>query len=163
VAALTRLLGPSNLSLAEDVVQDALLSAMQAWRFGLPRDPKAWILKTAKNRAIDLIRRDRRFTSVPELESEWTLAGAVDSALSPGEDAANQLAMMFSICDEGLSEETHVTLILRLLCGLSPKEIAGAFLVDTQTIDRRLHRGKSRLRELGRLHDVSDPKEVLDR
>jgi RNA polymerase sigma factor (sigma-70 family) len=163
VAALTRLLGPSNLSLAEDVVQDALLSAMHAWRFELPRDPKAWILKTAKNRAIDLIRRDRRFTSLPELESEWTLAGAVDSALSPAEDAANQLAMMFSICDGGLSEETHVTLILRLLCGLSPREIATAFLADTQTIDRRLHRGRARLRELGRLHDVSDPKEVLAR
>jgi RNA polymerase sigma factor (sigma-70 family) len=163
IAALTRLLGPSNLSLAEDVVQDALLSAMQAWRFELPRDPKAWILKTAKNRAIDVIRRDRRFTSMPELESEWTLAGAVDSALSPAEDAANQLAMMFSICDDGLSEETHVTLILRLLCGFSPKEIASAFLVDTQTIDRRLHRGRARLRELGRLHDVSVPEELLDR
>jgi RNA polymerase sigma factor (sigma-70 family) len=163
IAALTRLLGPSNLSLAEDVVQDALLSAMQAWRFGLPRDPKAWILKTAKNRAIDVIRRDRRFTSMPELESEWTLAGAVDSALSPAEDAVNQLAMMFSICDDGLSEETHVTLILRLLCGFSPKEIARAFLVDTQTIDRRLHRGRARLRELGRLHDVSVPEELLDR
>ena len=53
LAALTRLFGPSHLALIEDVVQDALLSAMQAWRFGLPRDPKAWILETAKNRAID--------------------------------------------------------------------------------------------------------------
>src|SRR5215471_6064892 len=82
VAAVTRLLGPSNLSLAEDVVQEALVSAMQAWRSGPPRDPKAWILQTAKNRAIDLIRRDRRLTSLPpELESEWTLAGKVASVL----------------------------------------------------------------------------------
>src|SRR5262249_23349899 len=131
VAALTRLWGPSKLSLAEDVVQDALVSAMQAWRFGLPRDPKAWILQTAKNRAIDLIRRDRRLASVRcALESDRTLAGWVASALSPAEDAANQLAMMFSICHDGLSQETHVTLILRLLCGLSPAEIARAFLVD---------------------------------
>src|SRR5262249_6382537 len=56
-----------------------------------------------------------------------------------------------------------VTLILRLLCGLSPAEIARAFLVDTQTIERRLHRGRARLHELGRLHDVSDPQEVLAR
>src|SRR5438876_1761275 len=54
VAALTRVFGPSNLTLVEDVVQDALMAAMQAWRFGPPRDPKAWILQTAKNRAIDV-------------------------------------------------------------------------------------------------------------
>ncbi|HWL87720.1 MAG TPA: sigma-70 family RNA polymerase sigma factor [Polyangiaceae bacterium] len=163
VAALTRLLGPSNLSLAEDVVQDALLRAMDAWRFGAPRDPKAWILQAAKNRAIDIIRRDRRLARLPELESEWTLPGAVASALSPAEDAANQLAMMFSICDEALSPETHITLILRLLCGLSPAEIARAFLMDTATIDRRLHRGRARLQGLGHLHDVSDPRDVCAR
>jgi RNA polymerase sigma-70 factor (ECF subfamily) len=164
VAALTRLLGPSNLGLAEDVVHDALLSAMQAWRFGPPRDPKAWILQTAKHRAIDVIRRERRLASLlPEIESEHTLARTVASALSPEEDAQNQLAMMFSICDEALAPETHVTLILRLLCGLSPAEIARAFLVDTQTIDRRLHRGRARLETLGRLHDVSDPRDVVAR
>src|SRR5215813_3416783 len=104
VAALTRLWGPSKLSLAEDVVHDALLTAMQAWRFGLPRDPKAWILQTAKNRAIDLLRRDRRLASRrSELESELTLAQTVASALSPAEDATNQLAMMLSICDDKLS------------------------------------------------------------
>src|SRR5215471_7445385 len=96
IAALTRFLGPSNLPLAEDVVHDALLRAMQAWRFGIPRDPKAWILQTARNRAIDLIRRDRHLVSLsPELESEEAMQNIVGSALSPVEDAANQLAMMF--------------------------------------------------------------------
>jgi predicted RNA polymerase sigma factor len=90
------------------------------------------------------------------LESEWTIAGAVESALADSEAAAGQLAMMFSICDEKLSEETHVTVILRLLCGMSPAEIARAFLVDTQTIDRRLHRGRTRLQELGSLTNMSD-------
>src|SRR5262249_31366894 len=116
------------------------------------------------NRAIDRIRRDRRLVSLPpELESDWTLQGAVASALSPSEDAANQLAMMFSICDDALSQETHVTLILRLLCGLSPAEIARAFLADPQTIDRRLHRGRARLQKLGRLHDVNDREDVFAR
>ena len=155
VSALTRLLSPANLSLAEDVVPDALVTAMEAWRFGPPRDPKAWILQVARRRAIDAIRRDKRMAPLPPtLESEWTVAGVVESALSR-EDDADQLAMMFSICDEGLSQETHVTLILRLLCGLSPREIARAFLVDTQTIDRRLHRGRARLAALGALHDVT--------
>ena len=155
VSALARLLGPSNLALAEDVVHDALLSAMQSWRFGLPDNPKAWILQVAKHRAIDLIRRDRRLeASAPSLDSARTLEAAVDLALSPEADAENQLAMMFAICDDALSADTHVTVILRLLCGLSPAEIARAFLVDVQTIDRRLHRGKTRLQELGQLHDL---------
>lgn len=156
VSALARLLGPANLTLAEDVVHDALLSAMHAWRFGVPQDPKAWILQVAKRRAIDFIRRNRRLdTLTPELAVEWTLDGAVDGVLSPEADAENQLAMMFAICDGALSAETHVTLILRLLCGFSSAEIARAFLVDVPTIDRRLHRGRARLQELGQLHAVS--------
>jgi RNA polymerase sigma-70 factor (ECF subfamily) len=160
VSALARLLGPSNLALAEDVVHDALLGAMHAWRFGVPANPKAWILQTAKNRAIDLLRRDRRLVALP---AEPDAAQAVEYALSPEADAENQLAMMFAICDDALSPETHVTLILRLLCGLSAAEIARAFLVDVQTIDRRLHRGRTRLQELGQLHDPRAAEEVRAR
>jgi RNA polymerase sigma factor (sigma-70 family) len=155
VSALTRVLGPSNIPLAEDVVHDALLSAMQAWRFGLPRDPRAWIIRAAHNRAIDIIRRDQRYRSLlPELVSGATLTDTIEAALAPSADGANQLAMMFALCDPGLGAETQVTLILRWLCGLSPKEIAQAFLVGPATIDRRLHRGRGRLRELGALPDV---------
>ena len=156
VAALTRLLGPSHLALAEDVVHDALIGAMQAWRFGLPDDPKAWILRVAKNRAIDCLRRERRLEALDDTHlAGRSLEGAVELALSSEADAANQLAMMFAICDDALSPETHVTLILRFLCGLSPSEIARAFLVDVGTIDRRLHRGRTRLEQLGALHDAS--------
>ena len=158
VSALARLLGPSNLALAEDVVHDALVSAMQAWRFGVPDDPKAWILQVAKNRAIDALRRQRRLDPVPP-----QLDTAVDQALSPEADAENQLSMMFAICDPALAPETHVTLILRLLCGLSAAEIAGAFLADVPTIDRRLHRGRARLRELGEIEDVRAADQVRAR
>src|SRR3954451_18215248 len=79
IAALARLLGPSKLALAEDVVQDALMSAMQAWRLGPPSNPRAWLLQVAKRRAIDIIRRDRKFqASNPELESAQSRAQAVD-------------------------------------------------------------------------------------
>ena len=164
VAALTRTLGPANLQLAEDVVQDALVSAMQAWRFGPPREPRAWIIRAARNRAIDIIRRERRGMSLlPELATITDATDSIDAALAPAADAANQLAMMFAVCDPALTPETHVTLILRWLCGLSPKEIGQAFLVDTQTIDRRLHRGKARLRELGRIVDVNRLDDVDER
>ena len=145
IAALTRTLGTSNLALAEDVVQDALVNAMHAWRFGPPRDPKAWIVRAARNRAIDIIRRERRGASLlPGLANMAAVTDTIDAALTPEADRGNQLAMMFAVCDPALTPETHVTLILRWLCGLSPKEIGQAFLVDTQTIDRRLHRGKRR-------------------
>src|ERR671918_972287 len=164
VAALTRTLGPSNLPLAEDVVQDALVSAMHAWRFGPPRDPKAWIVRAARNRAIDIIRRERRGVALPpELANIDAVTDSIDAALAPEADRGNQLAMMFAVCDSTLTPETHVTLILRWLCGLSPREIGQAFLADTQTIDRRLHRGKARLRELGELVDVDRLPDVEER
>src|SRR5918994_3438126 len=164
IAALTRTLGTSNLALAEDVVQDALVRAMHAWRFGPPRDPKAWIVRAARNRAIDMIRRERRGASLlPELANIDAVTDSIEAALAPEADRGNQLAMMVAVCDPTLTPETHVTLILRWLCGLSPKEIAQAFLVDTQTIDRRLHRGKARLRELGELVDVDLLPDVEER
>ena len=164
VAALTRTLGPASLPLAEDVVQDALVSAMQAWRFGPPRDPKAWIVRAARNRAIDILRRECRGMSLlSEVANLTESTDTIDAALAPAADGANQLAMMFAVCDPALTPETHVTLILRWLCGLSPTEIGQAFLVDTQTIDRRLHRGKRRLRELGQIADADHLPDVDER
>jgi RNA polymerase sigma-70 factor (ECF subfamily) len=159
LAALVRLLGPNQLALAEDVVQDALVSAVQSWRFGLPDRPTSWLAHVARNRAIDILRRDRRFDSL----SESPAAESVTAILSPDADAENQLNMMFAICDDALSPETHVTLMLRWLCGFSAHEIASAFLVDTQTIDRRLHRGRTRLEELGTLGEVTRAEEVIAR
>ena len=164
VSALTRVLGPSNIPLAEDVVEDALVSAMNAWRFGLPQDPKAWIIRVARNRAIDIIRREQRQRSfLPEVATTTALTGTIEAALAPAAEGASQLAMMFAVCDPSLNPETHVTGILRWLCGLSPKEIGHAFLADTQTIDRRLHRGRGRLRQLGRLPDVENPPDLATR
>lgn len=154
VSALARLLGPSYLSLAEDMVQEALASALQSFSFGMPDNPKAWILTVAKNRALDHLRRERRQRDLPPDLGE--LGMLVEQALSDEADTANQLALMFALCDESLSAETHVTLILRFLCGFSSGEIARAFLVDVPTIERRLHRGRTRLRTHGELRVVRD-------
>jgi RNA polymerase sigma-70 factor (ECF subfamily) len=164
VSALVRGLGAHNIHLAEDVVHDALLSAMSAWRFGLPQDPKAWLIRAAHNRAIDIIRREQRHgTLLPKVATttEWT--DTIDAALAPAVDAGNQLAMMFAVCDPGLTADTHVTLILRWLCGLTPREIGQALLAGTQTIDKRLQRGRAQLRQLGRLPDADELIDVEDR
>ncbi|HEX2730591.1 MAG TPA: sigma-70 family RNA polymerase sigma factor [Polyangiaceae bacterium] len=146
VTALTRLLGARHIELAEDVVQDALTSAVEAWRFGVPDDPKAWILQVARRRAIDALRRTRRFADLSvTLETEGKVEREVDLALSPEAEAENQLFMMFAVCDSQLSSDTRASLILRWLCGFGPTEIARAFLVDVATIERRLQRGRKRL------------------
>jgi len=96
IAMLARRFGPSHLDLAEDVVQEALERAMSAWRLGLPTHPKAWIVQTAKRCAIDRLRHLQRADRLTEAALDVALAN-----LSPEEDASNQLAMMFSLCDEG--------------------------------------------------------------
>ena len=104
VAALTRIFGVHNLALAEDVVQDAFCRALEVWRFrGVPENPSAWLMLTAKNRAIDVLRRERsarRFA--PELgrllESEWTLVPAVEELFGAHAVKDDLLRMMFSCC-----------------------------------------------------------------
>src|SRR5262249_3850898 len=125
VAALTRLFGIHNLALAEDVMQDAFCRALQVWQLrGVPDNPSAWLMAAAKNRAIDLLRRERTArTFAPELglllESEWTLVPIVDESFSAAVVSDDLLRMMFSCCHPKLSKDAQVALILHILCGFS--------------------------------------------
>jgi RNA polymerase sigma factor (sigma-70 family) len=159
-AALARVLGWHNLDLAEDVVQDTLVHALESWRFGLPDNPAAWLMRSAKNRAIDLIRRERtrrRFaTDVKELLStEWALATTVANVFLESEIADQQLRMMLACCLPGQSEAASAALILKLLCGFSVAEIAAAFLSSTDKIEKQITRGKAALAELGEIIEPS--------
>src|SRR5581483_10758462 len=161
MSALTRILGTHNLSLAEDVVQDVLCHALEVWKFHAPPDnPSAWLMQSARNRAIDLIRRDRtRRRFAPDLqqllESEWTLAPTVHSLLVETELRDEQLRMMFSCCPPNLPPEVQVALILKILCGFSVGEIASAFLSTTAAIEKQLARGKKVLAQSPSLFEVS--------
>lgn len=132
VAALVRVFGIHNLSLAEDVVQDAFCRAVEVWRFrGVPENAAAWLMATAKHRALDVLRRqstERRFA--PELgrflESEWTLAPVVEELFAPGALKDDLLRMMFSCCHPRLAEPVQVAVILHILCGFGVSEIAAA-------------------------------------
>src|ERR1700741_1052930 len=140
VAALTRVFGVHNLALAEEVVQDAFCRALEVWRVrGVPENPSAWLMATAKNRALDVLRRQRTARSfAPELgrllESEWTLAPVVEEVFAPGAIKDDLLRMMFSCCHPRLSEEAQVALILNILCGFSVGEIASAFISSEASI-----------------------------
>ena len=168
VSILTRLFGIQNLALAEDVVQDAFCRALETWKFhGVPENPQAWLVATAKNGALDALRRERtaqRFE--PDLqrhiESEWTLAPTVEEAFSAGLNDA-QLRMMFSCVHAELPEETQVALILHLLCGFGVDETAAAFLKNRVAMERRISRAKKTLAQSRTLVDVGSAAEVRKR
>jgi len=162
VAAVTRIFGVHNLPLAEDVVQDAFSRALEVWNErGVPENPTAWLMTTAKNRALDVVRRERTArTFAPELgrllESEWTIVPLVNEAFAAHTIRDEQLRMMFSCCHPRLSEDTQVALILNILCGFSANEIASAFLTGRAAIEKRVSRGKQVLAGSTRLFDLAD-------
>jgi RNA polymerase sigma factor (sigma-70 family) len=161
VAVLTRLFGVHNLGLAEDVVQDAFYRALQVWKFhGLPENPSAWLMTTAKNRALDVLRRQRTArTFAPELsrmlDSEWTLVPTLEEQFQPHAIQDDLLRMMFTCCHPSLSEEAQVTLVLHILCGFSVAEVAAAFVATPAAIEKRITRGKKTLATSQDLFDVT--------
>jgi RNA polymerase sigma-70 factor (ECF subfamily) len=144
---VTGLLG--DLDLAEEAVQEAFAIAAARWRPGsMPDNPGAWLVTTARNRAIDRIRRDRtlaaktRLLEVPEPVSEDVFA---DEAAIPDE----RLELIFTCCHPALALEAQVALTLRILGGLDTEEIARALLVGPAAMKRRLSRAKAKIREAG--------------
>ena len=160
VATLTRIFGVHNLALAEDVVQDAFCRALEVWKFrGVPDNPAAWLMATAKNRALDVLRRDRTVRNfAPELgrllESEWTLVPAVEEQFEPHAIRDDELRMMFSCCHPKLTEEAQVALILHILCGFSVDEVAGAFVSSHAAMEKRITRAKKVLARSKKLFDI---------
>jgi RNA polymerase sigma-70 factor (ECF subfamily) len=145
VAVLVRFLGDINL--AEEAVQDAFATALQHWpEHGVPPSPAGWIILTARNRAIDRLRReatrdDRQTAAMQLLEHE-----AVDGEHDVNDD---QLRLIFTCCHPAIALEAQLALTLRLLGGLTTAEIARAFLVPEPTMAQRLSRAKSKIRDAG--------------
>jgi len=162
VAALTRIFGVHNLALAEDVVQDAFCRALEIWKLrGVPANPSAWLMTAAKNRALDILRRERTALKfAPDLAqlfaSEWTLAPTVSEILAPAALRDDMLRMMFSCCQPRLPEAAQVALILHLLCGFSVSEVAGAFVSNHAAIEKRISRAKKVLASSRHLFDFKD-------
>jgi RNA polymerase sigma-70 factor (ECF subfamily) len=142
IAILGRVLG--DLDLAEDAVQDAFVTAAERWpRDGLPSNPGAWIVATARNRAIDRIRRERTLARKTELLARAEALPDDAGATIPDE----RLELIFACCHPALAAETQVALTLSLVGGLTTPEIARAFLVPEPTIAQRLVRAKRKIRD----------------
>ena len=146
VAILTRVLG--DLELAEDAVQDAFTTALERWPHeGTPRSPGAWIVTTARNRAIDRIRRDRVFRQKAELLARLESMPEEEEDVSAIPD--ERLALVFTCCHPALAAESRVALTLREVGGLTTPEIAHAFLVAEPAMAQRLVRAKRKIRAAG--------------
>ncbi|HET9460675.1 MAG TPA: RNA polymerase sigma factor [Gaiellaceae bacterium] len=146
VAILTRVLG--DLELAEDAVQDAFATALERWpRDGEPRNPGAWIVTTARNRAIDRIRREKIFQRKAELVGRLQELPADEGDVSAIPD--ERLALVFTCCHPALAADSRVALTLREVGGLTTTEIAHAFLVAEPAMAQRLVRAKRKIRAAG--------------
>jgi len=152
IAVLSRLLGLQNIEVAQDIVQDTLLQAMSTWGYkAVPDNPVGWLYRVAKNKAIDFLRREKRFHEIsPEygylLESEYTLSSTVNNLFLENEIQDSQLRMMFACCHPSIAEESQIALTLKTLCGLSVNEISKAFLTTEETIAKRIYRAKEKIK-----------------
>jgi RNA polymerase sigma-70 factor (ECF subfamily) len=151
IAVLTRIFGMHNLEMIEDVVQESFLRAMQTWTFNqLPDNPAGWLMQVARNRAIDIIRRQQHFQQYSqELASELQreTEHTVQHFFGEAEIADSQLQMIFACCHPALKEEDQVALTLKTVSGFGVTEIAHALLTNEAVIQKRLYRAKQFLKD----------------
>jgi RNA polymerase sigma factor (sigma-70 family) len=169
VSVLTGIFGIDRLQLAEDVVQEALVRALQTWPYyGIPKNPAAWITQTAKNLALDLIRREKLFrdkqSEISAFFEQWsTDSVAGDSPLFDTEIKDGRLRLMFACCHPLIPQESQTALALKTLCGFSAGEIAKAFLTTEAAIAKRLTRARQRIRELSISFEIPSGEELSSR
>ncbi len=151
IATLTGIFGLEHLTLAEDVVQEALARALQTWPFyGVPENPSAWIMRASRNLALDVVRRQKVFRDKePEIIRLTERSDpAPDAAVFAEEEIADdRLRMMFVCCHPLIPAEAQAALALKTLCGFNVKEISHAFLTTEAAIAKRLTRAKQKIRE----------------
>ena len=163
VAVLCRRFGMENVALAEDIASETFATALYTWPYkGIPENPPAWLYTVAKNKAKNYLGREAAFRDkVSEQllltadETLWPDMNQVDAEI---ED--NQLQMMFAICHPTLPPEAQSGLALRLLCGFGIDEIANAFLISKETVNKRLFRAREKLRNENISLDFPEPHEL---
>jgi RNA polymerase sigma factor (sigma-70 family) len=154
VSILTGIFGIERLQLAEDVVQEALVRALQTWPYyGIPKNPAAWLTQTAKNLTLDVLRREKVFREKEEqiapVMEQWSSGLTHPEGRSADSELKDDgLRLMFVCCHPSIPQDAQAALALKTLCGFSPAEIASAFLATEAAIAKRLVRARQRIRDL---------------
>lgn len=163
LATLIRLLG--DFDLAEDAMQDAFAAALQQWpQDGVPESPRAWLVSTARFKAIDALRRRARFDAAQEKLAEQLKAEPYEAAAGTDESLEDdRLRLIFTCCHPALPPEGRVALTLREVCGLTTEEIARAFLTTPPTLAQRIVRAKAKIRDARLPYQVPSPEELPER
>ncbi|MEW6307300.1 MAG: sigma-70 family RNA polymerase sigma factor, partial [Verrucomicrobiota bacterium] len=167
VSVLTGIFGIHRLQMAEDVVQEALIRALKTWPYyGIPKNPAAWLTQTAKNLALDLVRREKNFQEKESQIVAFIEQGTVDSDDAPSFDDEikdGRLRLMFACCHPLIPQEAQTALALKTLCGFSPAEIAKAFLTTEAAIAKRLTRARQKIQELRIAFEIPSGEELAGR
>lgn len=171
VSVLTKIFGIENLETAEDVVQQSFIDAMQVWKLkGVPDNPSAWLFRVAKNKAIDVIRRNKHSLQYDFSDNErglltsgYTMATTMENLWREETIQDDMLRMMFACCHPDIAPKNQITLILKTLCGFSTGEIAKAFLTSEDTVSKRLYRTKEFFRQEKTKLEIPSPDNLYKR
>jgi len=165
LAIITKYFGVSYIQLAEDIVQDTLISAMSDWSVnGTPQNPTAWLVQVAKRKALNEIKRNKMMQKhhQTELFAKYS-AIDIENIFLDDEIEDSQLRMIFTCCHSDLNLESQITLTLKTLCGFGSREIAKALLTTESTINKRLYRAKETIRNSNAPFQVPQGNELLER
>lgn len=165
-AVLCRSFGTEYLDIAEDLVSETFLSALESWPYhGIPESPVGWLYTVAKNKAVNWMKRNRTFREkiVPRLKDTAEKSEPVFIDLSAEYIKDSELRMLFTLCHPAIPEESQIGLALKILCGFGIEEIATAFLTTKEVISKRLYRARQRLKAEKLAMELPGENEIQDR